>query len=340
MSDLPENNNNGEDIKELLREFEENPFDASKRTAEDVMRVFYQFNVPMVPVMSRRNTLLGVITKDDITSEMSDIARYSSRPVDDFVTKLARKLPLEELLPYLSMANEFVTINIFGEVQGRLSRAELMASCEGKDGVCTETEIDESRERQAFDWMIYTILEYIPRALYAVNTQGKTIFFNGHFEEVYRRAFHEHEVDHEMVERVLADNSLNEYIRRDSNTGCSIYRNSDLGVQYEKVPMLSNGNPMGFLIYFGDPEGLGSVKTVKAGHTLAEYQSLAERECIVDSIHRNHSDLNAAAKELDISRQTLMKKIDQHRIKISDDIQLADKAKRVKKSNNPIRKKK
>jgi transcriptional regulator with PAS, ATPase and Fis domain len=305
-----------EELRELLKEFDENPYDPSRKTPEDVMRVFYQFAVPIIPVISRRNTLLGVITKEDMVAEMSDIDRAESKKIDDIITGLARHHTSEEILPYLSHIEEFVSINIFGEVQGRMSRVELLSACEkSKKSECPD-DIEASRDAQAMEWMIYTILEYIPRALYAVNADGKTIFYNSLFENLYEKAMGSQEVDSEFVETILADPDRNECSLRESRSTDPVFYNNDLGSFYEKVPMHSNGKLSGYLIYFGRSDGVPSGKGNKS-LSLEERVAFSERQCIVEEIRRAAGDIDRTAKVLQVTKESLKKKMLKHGISFS-----------------------
>jgi transcriptional regulator with PAS, ATPase and Fis domain len=307
-----EKTDNREEMKELLREFDENPYDPSRKTPDDVMRIFYQFNVPLIPVISRRETLLGIIMKEDMTAEMSDIDRTSSCKIDEFITRVAKKRTLDELIPHVTNSHELVVINIFGEVQGRWSRVDLFAALESPTRtICNEDEISASREKQVMEWMIYTILEHIPRALYAVNAEGKTIFFNSLFEDLYNSAMKTDEVDHLNVERIIADPCLNQCTFGGEPKSDPVFYNPELGLKYEKLPMYSNGNLSGYLLYFGKSSQKASGDE---GRTLSERVDFAERQIIVNEIRRFSGDITAAAKSLSVGRAALLRKIEKYGI--------------------------
>ncbi|HEY1405094.1 MAG TPA: helix-turn-helix domain-containing protein [Spirochaetota bacterium] len=319
------------EMRELLREFEENPFDPARKTPEDVMRIFYQFSVPIIPVISRRNTLLGIITKNDMVSEMSDIDRASSRKIDDLITRLARHHTLDEILPYLSHTQEFITINIFGEVQGRMSRVELLSACDSsKKGECVG-EIEASRDAQVMEWMIYLILEHIPRALYAVNAEGRTIFYNNLFEDLYHAMLGAEEVDHELVERILADPDRNECSLRESKRTDPVFFNTDLGSFYEKIPMHSHGKLSGYLIYFGRSDSSASSGKSNEGLSLDERVAFSDRQYIVEEIRRTSGDIDKAAKNLHLTREALRKRMQKQGITFAEKDPVAT-PKRGKKS--------
>jgi transcriptional regulator with PAS, ATPase and Fis domain len=313
------------EIRELLREFEENPYDPGRRTPEDVMRIFYQFNVPIVPVVSRRKTLLGIITKEEITSEMSDIDRFAHRTIDDFITGIVKKRTMDELLPYLAKEQEFVVINIFGEIQGRMTRMELLSSCEGAKKVeCNDDEIAASREAQVMEWMIYLILEHIPRALYAINAEGKTIFFNSLFEDLYKNAFESGDVDHEAVERLLADPDCNEYSYRSEDSSEIVFYNRELSAFYEKIPMHSHDKLTGYLVYFGRSDASTGAVPARIEASLDERLALAERTFIVEELRRTSNDMKTAAAALGLSREALRKKMEKHGISFPEKTVLPD----------------
>ena len=239
---------------------------------------------------------------------MSDIDRVSSCKIDDFITRIARKRTLNEIIPFVTNAQELVVINIFGEVQGRWSRVDLFAALECPTNmICNDDEISASREKQVMEWMIYTILEYIPRALYAVNAEGKTIFFNSLFEDLYNSVMKTEEVDHINVERIVSDPDLNQCTFSGGSKNDPVFFNPELGLKYEKIPMYSNGTLSGYLLYFGK----SSQKVLdNDGRTLAERVDFAERQIIVNEIRRYSGDISAAAKSLSVGRAALVRKIE------------------------------
>ena len=157
------------------KEFEENPFDHQNKRPEDVVRLFYLHDVPVIPVVSKRGMLLGILRKENVIAELSDIERVEKLKIDEFITRLAARMSFDDLLPY-GKIKEFIVINIFGEEQGTWSRLQLFSACDTSRGSAPEAEIRKQQEDQALEWMIYLILEHIPRALYALNSNGSTIF--------------------------------------------------------------------------------------------------------------------------------------------------------------------
>ncbi|TAL38076.1 MAG: CBS domain-containing protein [Spirochaetes bacterium] len=237
-----------EENKEL-REFHENPYNPERKKPEDIVRIFYIHNVPIIPVVSKRGGLLGIIRKEDVVSELSDIERTRDQRIDKFVSHLAKKMTLDDLLPYVAVCREFVVVSIFGEVEGRWTRLELLAACESPQKArVVENDIEKQKELQMMEWMIYMILEHVPRALYAVNKQGKTIFYNHYFEELYA-ARKSGEVDTGFVEKALGDAAKNEFFPAGKKGGEMYFYNQDLKMYYEKLPMLNNNKTVGYLIY-------------------------------------------------------------------------------------------
>lgn len=304
-----------EEGKGELKEFRENPYDPEARKPEDVVRIFYMNNVPIVPVVSHRGILLGILRKDDVVAELSDIERASRSSIDTFITGLARKMPLDEVLTYVTKTREFVTINLFGEIQGTWSRLQLLAACESPRGAeSMAADAAQDREKQAMEWMIYLILEHLPRALYALNERGSTIFYNSHFEELFEAAL-KREVDTAFVEKTLADAEKNEVHTRDDGSNEPYFYNKEMRLYYEKIPMTSAGRSVGYLIYCG--RELNAPRAGKAARggkkqTLAERLETAERAAIVGAFENCGGDAAKAAGELGISRAALsarMKKL-------------------------------
>ncbi|MFW5807606.1 MAG: helix-turn-helix domain-containing protein [Spirochaetota bacterium] len=298
---------NGDDVKELL-EYQNNPFDTDARRASDIMRIFYQDNLSLVPVVSRQNVLLGVITKERLTAAMSDIENFELVKIDRFITSIAEKLTFEELLPMVRDTKEFAVINIFGQRTGSWSRIDLL---EASDTTRLhrreeEREINEHKEEQKLEWMIYMILEHIPRALYAVNTAGKTLFYNGFFEEKICERMGWDDMEIETLENTFADADLNDFVRIPGETEHFFY-NSRLDLYYEKQPMKNNGQDVGYLIYCPRhlPDG-GSIRST--GAPLAAQLEETERMIIVDTLRQTDGDEAEAARILGLTRATLTKK--------------------------------
>ncbi len=296
------------------REFHENPYDPERKRPEDLVRLFYVHNVPIIPVVSKRNRLLGVLKKETVISELSDIGRTEGMKIDVFITGLADRMTLDELLPY-GEYREFTVINIFGEVQGKWSRLQLFAASE--PGFVPEAgdDVSEQREEQVLEWMIYLILEHIPRALYALNSEGKTLFYNSHFEDMYRNSMNG-DVDAEFVEKSIGDADSNE-ILPDSKDGEVRFFNRVLSVTYEKVPLVSKRKRVGFLIYcLGDVDREAFFLDSKtSGKSLKSKMDAMERQILVQSISET-GDIDRAAKSLQLTRKTLMGKIRKHAIEI------------------------
>lgn len=301
------------------RSFDENPFSIENRRPEDIVRLFYVHNVPILPVVSKRGILIGILKKEDVISELSDIERVEKVKTDEFVTRLACKLNLDELLQFGNI-KEFIVINIFGEEQGRWSRLQLFTASEMPDRAAspdTGAEAGAQKEEQILEWMIYLILEHIPRALYALNTAGKTIFYNSHFEELYHKKFKK-DVDHDFVERSVADAEKNELLS-DKKGSELIFFNRDLGIHYEKIPLMSKRKKVGFLLFCSRESGVKAGSLIPGVDTrtksLDDIVGAVERLVLVDLL-KEGGDTAAAAKSLKISPKSLSHKIKKYGIKL------------------------
>ncbi len=303
---------NGKETKTV--EFDENPYAIETKNPEDIVRIFYINNLPIIPVISKRGLLLGILKKSDLISELSDIKRGELK-IDKIVTRLAKKLSLDELLQY-GHIKEFVVVNIFGEIQGKWSRIQLFTAAESHtltDKPVNSKDIDEHVEEQVLDWMIYLILEHIPRALYALNSSGKTIFYNSYFEDFYLDKF-DSEVDSEFVEMTFADLDKNEPVF--TSSGQSTFSNTDFEIIYEKVPLMSKGEKVGFLLYFPEDssETVENIITVQAEDLkMSDIVETVERKVLVDALGKS-SDLDLISDNLGLSKQALNNKISKYNI--------------------------
>lgn len=299
------------------REFTENPFDHQNARPEDVVRLFYLHDVPIIPVISKRGVLIGIIRKQNIISELSDIERVEKLKIDEFITRNAVKMTLDDLLPF-GKIKEFVVINIFGEPQGTWSRIQLFNACEASKGVNQESEVKKQQEDQVLDWMIYLILEHIPRGLYAVNEKGRTIFYNSNFEDLYLQKYGE-EVNVEKLEQLFSDPLKNElYSNADEND--LFFYNTELDTLYEKIPLYSSDKKSGYLI-FCDKKGSISAGLNVPGvdlrnKPLNEVIEAVERQLIVEAI-RKGKDLQEAADTLQLTKQSLNGRIKKFGIETS-----------------------
>jgi len=301
-----------------LKEFKENPYSDTKKP-EDIVRLFYSNDVPIIPVVSQRDILIGILRKEDIISELSDIERVGKLKIDKFVTKLARKFTFEELLVY-GKIKEFVTINIFGELIGTWSRIKLFTAVENPILVSDkknqpEQEIERQKEEQQLEWLIYLILEHIPRGLYALNEKGKTIFFNSYFDDIYTDKFGD-DVDPEKVEKIFKSTVKNS-LRKDEN-GEAFFYNSELEIFYEKVPLKDRKKKLGFLIFCHTPSNkkensLSFSGLDVDGLSFKEILDVVERHIVVETFNIE-GNLTTVAKKLQISKQALNNKIKKHNI--------------------------
>lgn len=291
------------------REFTENPFDHQNRRPEDVVRLFYIHDVPIIPVISKRGVLIGILRKESVISELSDIERVEKLKIDEFITRLAAKMSFDDLLQY-GKIREFIVINIFGEMQGRWNRLQLFAACDNAKIAHQEDDIKKQQEDQVLEWMIYHILEHIPRALYALNEKGKTIFYNSLFEDIYEEKMNS-EVDVESVEKAISDPVKNELFSALNQDDLHFY-NSELDIFYEKIPMMSSGKKSGFLIFCDKKSPDGNEFKFPGvdlrNKSLNEIIDTVERHFIVDAI-RTCKNLEDAADKLKLTKQALSAKI-------------------------------
>ena len=290
---------------------DENPYGEKK--PEDIVRIFYIHDVPILPVVSKRKILLGILKKEDVIAELSDMARTENIKIDKFVADLAKKMTFEEVLSYCTL-KEFPTINLFGEPQGTWSRIQLMSVCDGMAMSAEKVEDDQS-DNQVMEWMIFLVLEHIPRPLYAVNKNGKTVFYNSLFEDNFKLNLNM-DVSTEYVEKTLQNGNKNEIISSKSAETIRFY-NKDLKMYYEKVPMKSSGEKVGYLIYFDS--GLSEHEDFVisgmdiTGMALLEILDVVERQVLVATLSKE-SDLQKAAKSLSITKQVLFTKIKKYKI--------------------------
>lgn len=292
-----------------IKEFEENPFDHQNKRPEDVVRLFYLHDVPVIPVVSKRGMLLGILRKESVIAELSDIERVEKMKIDEFITRLAARMSFDDLLPY-GKIKEFIVINIFGEEQGTWSRLQLFSACDTSRGSAPEAEIKKQQEDQALEWMIYLILEHIPRALYALNSKGSTIFYNSHFEDICSEKLKK-EVDPKQVERLLSDPAKNELFAEINDNDLYFY-NTELEMFYEKVPLMSSGKKSGFLIFFDNKSTSDNAFKVPGvdlrGKSLQDILESVERHMVVEAL-RNMENHDKAAESLKITKQALVTKI-------------------------------
>lgn len=309
-----------EDLKKdevETREFTENPFDHQNARPEDVVRLFYIHDVPIIPVVSKRGVLIGVLKKQNIISELSDIERVEKLKIDDFITRNAVRMSFDDLIPF-GKIREFVVINIFGELQGTWSRLQLFTACDTSKSINQESEVKKQQEDQVLDWMIYLILEHIPRALYAVNEKGRTIFYNSHFEDLYMEKFGD-DVNVEMLEKLFSNPAKNELFSNGDGNDLS-FHNVELDIVYEKIPLLSADKKSGFLIFCDkkNPES-GELRIPGVDlkdKPLQEIVDAVERYIIVDAL-RNGKNIAESAEKLKLTRQGLNSKIKKFSIKVS-----------------------
>jgi transcriptional regulator with PAS, ATPase and Fis domain len=303
-------------------EFQENPYNPESKGPEEIVRLFYVNNVPILPVVSKRGLLLGILTKENVISELSDIERVGKQKIDAFVMKILKKISLDELLPVAGNVKEFPVINLFGEIYGKWSRLELFTACEksgtGHAGASPDKEAQKQRDEQALEWMIYLVLEHIPRALYAINDKGRTVFFNNHFEDIFSSVDGK-EVDANFVETSLADPKRNDFFYRKKDNKDIYFYNKDMNFYYEKIPLMSDDKNVGYLIFVDKFPGEGKAILPAPdanAKSLNEMLESVERSIIVDSLNQNGNNIKEAAKNLKLTAKALTAKIEKHGIKL------------------------
>jgi len=292
----------------------ENPYSANGKQISDIVRLFYINDIPIIPVVSKRGVLIGILKKDDVIAELSDLERSGKYSIDQFVTKLAKKPPFEELLQY-GVIREFPLINIFGELQGRWTRIQLLAAGD-IPAVEPDGEMRAQKEEQILEWMIYLILEHIPRALYAVNEKGKTIFYNSHFEQLYTSKRKEENVDVLFVEQSLKNADKNELVSGHDKSDIYFY-NKDFELNYEKIHLMNNKKRVGYLIYFDRKpakDGLTVMGADIRGMSLEDILTSVERQILVESL-RNGMEIKDAAEKLGITKQSFLNRMKKLEIK-------------------------
>jgi len=227
-------------------------------------------------------------------------------------------------LPLVVNVKELIAIDLFGEVQGRWSRLDLFMAAEGHYTKNEKEKGKEEKEAQSKDtvieWLIYMVLEHIPRALYAVNSNGKTIFFNGHFEEMYQNAFPEStDVDIAKVESILMDSSYNDiytsYVYKRQ-----FFYNKELKAYYERVPLKSENKTVGYLFMFErdiTKQDLLVPDIISDTDGIDELLSRAERSILVQALTQSSYDITQAAKMLHISVADIKKRIKHYDITLA-----------------------
>ena len=308
-----------EDVETEAKEFTENPYDHQNARPEDVVRLFYVHDVPIIPVVSKRGLLIGILKKQTIISELSDIERVEKLKIDEFITRNAARMSFDDLIPF-GKIREFVVINIFGEVQGTWSRIQLFTACDTSKAPNQDVEVKKQQEDQVLDWMIYLILEHIPRALYAINEKGRTIFYNSHFEDLYIEKYRA-DVNVEKLEKLFSDPLKNELFSSADENDLS-FHNDDLDIFYEKIPLISSEKKSGFLI-FCDKKNSGAEELRLPGvdlrdKSLQEIVESVERHIVVDAI-RKGKNLDESAGILKMSKQALNSKIKKFSIEVAKD---------------------
>lgn len=298
--------------KKDFLEFEENPFNTGAKGPEEIVRLFYVNDVPVLPVVSKRGLLLGILSKERVISELSDLERTGNQKIDDFITNILQKMSLDELLPVAGNIKEFVVINLFGEVAGKWSRLDLFSACEQSKGK-KDNEVRMQKDEHAIEWLVYLVLEHIPRALYAVNHKGKTFFYNSLFEDLFMEQMGK-DVDPAFVEKSFSNPDKNEFFYRDKGKKDIYFFNKDMNFYYERIPLTSENKKVGFLNFidknFNETSGAKFPGVDFNTMSYDEILQSVERSILVNCIQQNNNDLDKTAKKIKLTKKTFLKKIE------------------------------
>lgn len=291
-----------------------------------------------LPVVSSTGELVGLLSKDRVQRELSDLGgkREEYTEIPDSILDLELH---ESILQYFKESNLIPVIGLDGEKKESWDKPRFLAaftkldSKKQKDPKLEEVhhKIDKQKEKQeSIHWFMELILSHFPDGLLATDVNGNSIFYNESFEEkiltksIFKDSIQTAEkylfnLSRELIANYLKNHDLN--LKSESEIAELTTTVSGLNSLIRVVTLRKDKKVVGFLYHFSQMKdilgGPSGAESPRLGLDLALQKKLplekileeTESFYILETLRKNQKNISHSANDLGIPRTTLQNRI-------------------------------
>ncbi|EMY62253.1 helix-turn-helix domain-containing protein [Leptospira terpstrae] len=304
---------------------------------ESLYRHFLLTRATHLPVISEEGELLGLLSKDRVHRELSDLGREREEleeiPLDILETELH-----ENLILYFKESSQIPVIGLDGEKKDNWDKPRFLAAFTKLDASHSrnpkleeiESKLEKKKENaDSVQWFMELILSHFPDGLIATDVTGSTVFYNETFENeiltkpLFRDSLqlaekYLHNLNREVLASYLKDHDMS--LGKDADTNVLYTNLTELRVTLRIVTLKKEKKVFGFLYHFSpssfaNPSGDGHSEFPsldEAFHSKLPLESVLEEmeaHYIHKSLKRNSNNISHTATELGVPRTTLQNRI-------------------------------
>ncbi|PJZ44807.1 DNA-directed RNA polymerase I subunit RPA34 [Leptospira brenneri] len=322
---------------------------------ESLYRHFLLTRATHLPVISEEGELLGLLSKDRVHRELSDLGR-EREDLDEIPVEILETELHENLLLFFKESTQIPVIGLDGEKKDNWDKPRFLAAftrldtSQVRDPKLEEIESKLEKKRENADsvqWFMELILSHFPDGLLATDVNGATVFYNETFENeiltkpLFRDSLqlaekYLHNLNREVLAAYLKEHDLS--LGKDADTNVLYTNLTDLRLTLRIITLKKEKKVFGFLYHFSpssfaNPTGNGDSEFPNLGEAFRSKLPLEsvleemEAHYIHKSLKRNSNNISHTATELGVPRTTLQNRI--RFLKLSERFQNEAKTKTV-----------
>ncbi|TGK84349.1 transcriptional regulator [Leptospira montravelensis] len=331
---------------------------------ESLYRHFLLTKATHLPVISEAGELLGLLSKDRVHRELSDLGR-EREDLDEIPLEILERELHENLILYFKESTQIPVIGLDGEKKDNWDKPRFLAAFSKLDSANIRDpkleEIESKLEKKkdnadSVQWFMELILSHFPDGLLATDVTGSTVFYNETFENdiltkpLFRDSLqlaekYLHNLNREVLATYLKEHDLS--LGKDADTTVLHTNITELRSNLRIITLKKEKKVVGFLYHFSP-----SLFSQSMGNGDSEFPNLGEAflsklplETVLEemeshyihkSLKRNSNNISHTATELGVPRTTLQNRI--RFLKLSERFQNEAKVKTViprKRSEKP-----
>ncbi|MCW7493845.1 transcriptional regulator [Leptospira sp. 2 VSF19] len=334
---------------------------------ESLYRHFLLTKATHLPVISDEGELLGLLSKDRVHRELSDLGREREE-LDEIPLEILETELHENLILYFKESTLIPVIGLDGEKKDNWDKPRFLAAFSKLDSVNNrdpkleeiESKLEKKKENaDSVQWFMELILSHFPDGLLATDVGGSTVFYNETFENdiLTKSLFRDslqlaekylHNLNREVLATYLKDHDLT--LGKDADTSVLHTNITDLRANLRIITLKKEKKVVGFLYHFSpssfaNPSGAGNSEFPNMDEAFVSKLPLEtvleemEAHYIHKSLKRNSNNISHTATELGVPRTTLQNRI--RFLKLAERFQNEAKVKTViprKRSEKPAEK--